>query len=231
MIVVRRDGELLLVTQPDHAHFAARLLALRRDDGLAGNPRRDEVLLAVREHDNGWREADAAPRVNDRLRPLDFREAPAPLRQEIWLRGVARYAEHHPYAALLIAAHARRLHADLRGEDWAEFLMRLGQIQEDLRARNGPDPQGLDADYGLLEWADAAALAALDVWPSFNLARGGGENRADGLHLRPFPLAGSTHFEIAARRIPDRAYESGPDLARTLAESRWGAVRVAVLPW
>jgi hypothetical protein len=231
MIVARRDGELLLVTQPDHAHFAARLLALRRDDGLAGNPRRDEVLLAVREHDNGWREADAAPRVNRLARPLDFREAPAPLRQEIWLRGVARYAEHHPYAALLIGEHARRLHAGQQGEDWADFLMRLGQLQEDLRARSGSLSRGLETDYGLLEWADAAALAALDVWPGFNLACGAGENRVDGLHLRPFPLAGSTHFEIACRRIPDRAYENSLDLARTLAESRWGAVRVGVLPW
>jgi hypothetical protein len=231
MIVVRRDGELLLVTQPDHANFAARLLALRRDDGLAGNPRRDEVLLAVREHDNGWREADAAPRVTEGARPLDFREAPAPLRQEVWLRGVARYAEHQPYAALLIAEHARRLHDGHRGEDWDEFRNRLGQFQEDLQARSGSLAQSLEADYPLLEWADAAALAALGVWPAFKLACGSGENRSDGLHLRPFPLAGSTHFEIACRRIPDRAYESGPDLARTLVESRWGTVRVGVLPW
>jgi hypothetical protein len=231
MIVVRRDGELLLVTQPDHAHFAARLLALRRDEGLTGNPRRDEVLLAVREHDNGWREADAAPRVNERFQPLDFREAPAPLRQEIWLRGVARYAEHHPYAALLIAEHAQRLHADHPGEDWAEFRKRLGRAREDLQARCGSLSQSLEADYGLLEWADAAALATLDVWPAFDLACGSGENRVDGLHLRPFPLAGSTHLEIACRRVPDRAYGSSLDLARTLAESRWGAVRVGVLPW
>jgi hypothetical protein len=231
MIVVRRDGELVLVTQSDHAHFAARLLALRRDDGLAGNPRRDEVLHAVREHDNGWREADAAPRVNERSGPLDFREVPAPLRHEIWLRGVGRYAEHHPYAALLIAEHARRLHAEHRGEDWADFRARLGELQEDLRIRSGSAGESLDADYGLLEWADAAALAALGVWPAFKLACGSGENRSDGLHLRPFPLAGSTHFEIACRSIPDRSYESTLDLARTLAESRWGTVRVGVLPW
>jgi hypothetical protein len=231
MIVVRWDGELLLVTQPDHAHFASRLLALRRDDGLAGHPRRDEILLAVREHDNGWREADAAPRVDERSRPLDFREAPAPLRQEVWLRGVARYAERQPYAALLIAEHARRLHAGHEGAGWAEFRTRLGQFQEDLQARSGSLSQSLESDYGLLEWADAAALAALGVWPAFDLARGRGENRADGLHLRPFPLAGSTHFEIACRRIPDRAYESGLDLARTLVESRWATVRVGVLPW
>ena len=231
MIVVRRAAELLLVTQPDHAQLAAQLLALRRLGGVANHPRRDDILFAVREHDNGWREADAAPRLDERGRPLDFRDAGAGLRQEVWLRGVRRYAENRPYAALLIAEHALRLHQDRSGNDWPGFLLHISRLQTELAETSSAQEAAVADDYGFLEWADAAALAALGVWPRFSLLLGKGEERAGGLHLEPFPMAGSTHFEIACRRVPDRAYDGIRDLAATLAESRWGTVRVRVLPW
>ena len=62
MIVVPEGATLLLVTQPDHAHLSGELLSLWRAGGLPENPRRADLLFAAREHDNGWREADAAPR-------------------------------------------------------------------------------------------------------------------------------------------------------------------------
>ena len=65
MIVVRRGASLVLVTQSDHAHFAAELLSLWRLDGFPDHPRRDDILFAVREHDNGWREEDAVPRLDE----------------------------------------------------------------------------------------------------------------------------------------------------------------------
>jgi len=231
MIVVRRPAELLLVTQPDHAQFAAQLLALRRLDGLGDHPRRDDILFAVREHDNGWREADSVPHLDERARPLDFRDVPPGLRQEVWLRGVLRYSESHPHAALLIAEHARRLHQDRSGDGWPGFLLHLDSLRTELAETSGAQEAAVAEDYDFLEWADAAALAALGVWPRFSLRLGRGEERAGALHLEPFPLAGSTHFEIACRRVPDRAYDGIRDLAATLAESRWGTVRVRVLPW
>jgi hypothetical protein len=231
MIVVRRDAELLLVTQPDHAQYASQLLGLRRRDGLAAHPRRDEILFAVREHDNGWREADAVPRIDGRSRPLDFRDCPMDLRQEVWLRGIARYAESRPYAALLIAEHARRLHLERAGEGWEAFRTRVEALHTEIGERSDATPDEIREDYAFLEWADAAALASLGVWPSFSLPLGRGEERSGKLHLDPFPFAGSTHFEMACRRVPDRAYSGVPDLAATLAESRWQTVRVGAVPW
>ncbi len=232
MIVVRRQAELLLVTQPDHAQLAARLLSLRRLEGLAEHPRRDDILFAVREHDNGWREADAVPRLDeDTARPLDFRDCPTNLRQEVWLRGVTRYAEDRPYACVLIAEHARAIHGGREGEVWTAFLARLESLQTELAASSDADQAAWRADYRYLEWADAAALAALAVWPRFELALGRGEERSGALHLEPFPFAGATHFELACRYLPDRPYASTRDLAGVLAESRWTTVRLGVLPW
>src|SRR5262245_59722275 len=98
-----KGGERLrLVSQSDHARFAFELLSLWRADDLPRHPRRPELLFAVREHDNGWREIDSAPRVDARGAPLDFLHVDDGARREVWDLGTARYAQEHPYATALI---------------------------------------------------------------------------------------------------------------------------------
>ena len=83
MIVATAGHQLQIVTQGDHARFAAELLSLWRADDLPEHPRRDDLLFAVREHDNGWLEADAAPRVDRATgRPHGFETIPIAPRQE-----------------------------------------------------------------------------------------------------------------------------------------------------
>ena len=52
----------------------------------------------------------------------------------------------------------------------------------------------------------------------------------DRLLLDPFPLAGSTTFEISCRHIPQRDYRSDTDLAMELATARWEKTSVRLLP-
>ena len=60
---------------------------------LASRPRRDAILHAIAEHDNGWAEGDAAPSVNPATGQIfDFISAPIAVRQGVWPRGVARLA-------------------------------------------------------------------------------------------------------------------------------------------
>src|SRR5581483_8368207 len=63
MIVRRTGGRIQLITQPDHAQLAGRIMA--RCAALADRPRRTSILLAVAEHDNGWAEEDAAPEAGE----------------------------------------------------------------------------------------------------------------------------------------------------------------------
>lgn len=235
MIVVDDPDSWLLITQPDHAWFSAELLSLFRTGGLPEHPRRVELLFAVREHDNGWRETDAAPRWNAETgRPHDFLTLPREERIELWQRGTARYAGEHPYAALLITRHALQLHQSRRGQDgWQEFLDYLGELHRGLAEETGILDE--EDDYRWLDLADLLSLGVCNRWREpFGRYGFQAEIRAEPqtftIHLDPFPLAGSTAFRIPCRRIPRRAYRGDADLGGELAAARWEDLAVRVAP-
>jgi hypothetical protein len=233
VILAAEPPDLILTTQSDHAHFAAELLGLWRADGLPRHPRRADLLFAVREHDNGWREADAAPEVDPASgRPRDFLTHPFAARREIWERGVRRYAQERPYAAALIAEHGLQVHRDRGPEaDWREFLEELEGQKNELLEAAGASEAELAADYPFLQLADTASLAACAAWAApFTAAGVRGSVAGAELRLDPFPLAGPTTFQVACRRISDRPYAGALDLTGTLASARWERRPLRVTP-
>ena len=114
MIVRVNGSSQLLITQPDHAALAALVMRQWRAGGLLQAPRLSSILLAVEQHDNGWREVDAAPLVDGGTgRVLDFIGAPDEVRRAVWPRGVDRLAAT-PYAAALVAQHALHIYRRYR---------------------------------------------------------------------------------------------------------------------
>lgn len=242
-MIVSEDGNLLLlVTQPDHAHFAAELLSLWRSNGLPAHPRRAELLFAVREHDNGWRETDSAPHCNPESgRPHDFLSLPREDRIELWRRGVSRYAGERPYAALLIVRHALNLHESRRGQEgWEAFMDHLDELRRELLATldstGMPGEEELEADYRWLDLADLLSLTACSRRPAaverhgFRALVESGEE-VTTLRLNPFPLAGATAFRVPCRRIPARRCRGDADLGGELAAARWQELAVRVAPF
>ena len=233
MIVVTEQDTWLFITQPDHAAFAAELMSLWRAEGVPEHPRRAALLFAVREHDNGWREADAAPRWNpERRQPHDFLTMPREARIEIWERGVSRFAGEHPEAALLITRHARRLHRDRRGQEvWDGLLETLDELELGLIEATGSTEEEIAADDRLLDRADLLSLAACNGWTDPFERHGVRARLRDGtLGLDPFPLAGATTFRIPCRRIPVRDYGGDAALGGELVAARWGEMKVRVGP-
>lgn len=233
MIVVTEQDTWLFITQPDHAAFAAELLSLWRADGVPDHARRSDLLFAVREHDNGWREADAAPRWDsERRRPHDFLTMPREARIEVWERGVSRFAGERPYAALLITRHARRLHRDRRGDEaWAGLLETLDELEQGLAEATGAPEEEIAADDRLVDLADTLSLGACSRWPDLFERHGVRARLRDGLlGLDPFPLAGTTTFRIPCRRIAVRDYGGDAALGGELVAARWGELTVRVSP-
>jgi len=231
MIVVPEDSQLRFITQPDHAHFAGELLSLWRNCGLPAHPRRDDLLVAAREHDNGWREADAAPRWDaEHGRPHDFLTLPREDRVAVWERGTCRFAAARPYVALLITRHALNLFRNRRQEEgWAELAAFLADLERSLLAETGAPREELEADYRLIDLTDQISLAACSgrrepaerYGVRFELREG-------AVRIAPFPLAGATSFRIPCRRIPNRAYRGDADLGGELAAARWQELNVRV---
>ena len=228
----KTSSELLWITQNDHAHFAAELLSLWRGDGLPTHPRRREVLLAAREHDNGWRENDSAPSVNPANgRPHDFLTLPAASRQELWCRGTGRYRHREPWAAALIVQHALHLHRESTDDGMPELLAHWRELRHELLQETGLDRKDLEDDYRFIDLSDHLSLALSSHWhKEFDQAGYRVQVKGDLVRLDPFPLAGATTFKLPCRRIPDRRYRSDSDLAVELATARWGETSVRVAP-
>lgn len=233
MIVVPEGAALRFITQPDHAHFSGELLSLWRTGGLPAHRRREDLIFAAREHDNGWREADAAPRWNaERGRPHDFLTLPREDRIGVWERGTCRFAAQRPYAALLITRHALNLFQNRRQEEeWAAFVAFLTELEQSLLEETGVPREELETDYRLIDLTDQISLAACNGWRKPVERHGVRIEPRDGtVRLDPFPLAGATSFRIPCRRIPGRAFRGDADLGGTLAAARWEEMKVRVAP-
>lgn len=201
MLKTRVGDDLWQVHQPDHGRLAGYLAAhwggangFARPGGYAPFPAPDElrqgVVQAVAEHDNGWWEWEADPPIDPadgwplgllevtRQRPDDS------LRR--WRLGVPRFADAHPYAALLISLHASHLYADpddaLRhplfggadstktlnsaAEPFRSFVAEQKAVQSDLLRRLTADlawaaavqPEHLYPHLRLLQVLDAVSL-------------------------------------------------------------------------
>ncbi|MEM9557013.1 MAG: DUF3891 family protein [Acidobacteriota bacterium] len=233
---------LRVVTQTDHAALAAEILRFWRADGVPTSPHRDALLFAAREHDNGWREVDAAPRTRDDGRPHDFRSMPEALRIELWNQGVARHAASADLgtadpeiacAAALIAHHAIALHLGRVGPQWEAARTDWTARRDELLAASGLQLEELEHLYRFVDLTDMVSLAACAGWtqriehrgvviaPQEAPDAGDGSDRTT-VALDPFPLAGATTFEVDARTIEDRAYAGDAELAVSLASApRW----------
>ena len=233
MIVVDEGSELRLITQPDHARLAAEILSLWRADGLADRPGYEDLIFATREHDNGWREADAAPSVDPVSgRPLDYLTIPAPRRRELWQRGTTRFIDDRPRAALLILEHGLSLHRDREQEDgWANFIEILETRRRELLDALEMEKAGLESAYEMLALADGLSLALCHRRPGrWEMAGYRGRIERNEMFLEPFPLAGATTFRLPSRVIPVRRYAGDADLGGELATARWQSLGVRIVP-
>ncbi len=222
-MIVRPDiHHLLLVTQPDHAALAGRIMEAWRADGLPAHPHRGTILLATHEHDGGWIEPDAAPLADPVSgAPFDFIEAPAEVRRAVWPCGVTRLVETRPYAAALVARHAMNVLRRYRDHaDWCDFFRTMERAEADALARaSAAERAGWPADYRFLFLGDLVSLVFCNGWTQPFEAEGYRIILTPaGIRVTPDPFGGKrVPLAVAARRIPARRYASDAELRDALA--------------
>lgn len=212
MIIRVERNALLLIRQPDHASVSAVLMD--GWTGLAANPHRDSVRLAIAEHDNGWREPDSAPVVAADGRLLDFVHAPDDVRRGIWPRGVERLAAT-PYAAALVAQHSLVIFDRYRAKsDWQPFFDEMTRRRNAHLAHSGRTETELLGDYALVRIGDLLSLVFCNAWTDEHTAGGYRIRLCDRstLVVTPDPFGGrDVSFAVEARRLPIRRFASPED--------------------
>jgi hypothetical protein len=164
-VIVRDLGDRVqLITQPDHAHLAERIM--RHCAALAGHARRADILAAVAEHDNGWIEEDAVPQRDPQTGAvMDFVTAPLAVRHAVWPRGVARLAAR-PWTAALVAQHAIAVYDRFRSTPaWQSFFARMEAARDEMLHASGGAMGDLLADYVFVRLGDLVSLSFCTGWP------------------------------------------------------------------
>jgi hypothetical protein len=219
-MIIRAEPARLYITQPDHAALAAEAISYWQDDNFASHPRRDVILLAAREHDNGWMEEDAETHLDGDGRPLDFVAVPAAIRQRIWPRAVARMAQRSTYAAALIAQHAIAVYSHTRTDPaWDQFFDRMTALRDSLLKQSGLPPATLAADYGFVNAADRISLAFCTGWrePLESMGRRIILGSRNMLEVMPDPFKGRrVPLRISGRRLADRTYATATEFRAAL---------------
>lgn len=222
LIVRHLDQRVLLITQPDHAHLAGRVMS--HCTALRDHPRRDPILRAVAEHDGGWAVEDADPHVDPALGiVLDFIHADTSVRQGVWPRGVSMLADRDAWAAALVAQHAITVYARLRESgEWREFFERMAALRDELVLRTGARLDDLEADYVFVRLGDLISLSFctgsddLSQFGDWRVTRSG--NRVT---VAPDLFGGAqVPVSVSAMEIPARKYRSDDELREAMRYPR-----------
>jgi Protein of unknown function (DUF3891) len=229
-VIVRPVGDRIqLITQPDHAHLARRVM--EHCVPLATRSRRDAILHAIAEHDNGWAEEDAAPHANPETgQVFDFVTAPASVRQHVWPRGVARLADD-PWAAALVAQHAITIYVRFRLEhEWQPFFAEMEDARDRMLRASGGPLNVLLADYVFVRLADLISLTFCTGWTDEQRFGEWTVRRFDARVVVAPDAFGGTEIpiEIAAKEIRHHPSLSDADLRAALGEAHTTILRGTV---
>ena len=229
MIVRAAGNRLELITQPDHARLARSVM--EHCAPLLTRPRKGSILHAIAEHDNGWAEEDAAPRVNPVTgHVFDFVTAPASVRQAVWPRGVARLSED-PWAAALVAQHALTIYERFRSEsEWTPFFTGMEAARDAMLDPSGLPLDDLFSDYVFVRLADLISLTFCTGWTD-EQRFGDWTVQRFGAHVivTPDAFAGSEiPVEIEARGIRNQPFRSDDELRNALSQAHRATLKGSV---
>jgi Protein of unknown function (DUF3891) len=220
VIVRSATGYAHLITQPDHAALSRRVM--EHWAPLANAARRDSILLAIGEHDNGWREPDADPAIDETGRVIDFVNAPADVKQPVWPRGVARLAAD-PYAAALVAQHAITVYDRFRGDrEWDLFFLEMETARDHVLGLAGISREDLQRDYAFVRLGDLISLTFCTGWREEQRYEHWRVSLDDGAQVRvtPYDLdVDELAVEVPARELYGQPFRSAAEFQAALSSA------------
>lgn len=212
MIVRRLSDRVQLITQPDHAHLARRIM--ERAVSLDDRPRRESILLAVAEHDDGWAEEDALPTIDFATGTVvDFVTAPLVVRHRVWPRAIGRLS-YDPWAAALVAEHALTVYDRYRSDPaWSAFFADLTELRDAMLGASRGSAEDLTSDYAFVRLGDLISLTFCSGWTEPQhfagwIVQGSGSR----VSVTPSPFSSTLPFEVPSRELAGTSFRSDAEL-------------------
>jgi hypothetical protein len=254
--MIRRDAgdDWLLISQVEHARIAAEVAEAWGNDQVAPLPSRELLIHAIRHHDDGWAEWEAAPTVNPETgEPRDFLEMPLADAAAIWTRSINLCACRSPWCGLWVSRHfchlaesAREHRRDRIDREAASvFLTAQQELQSRWRERVGSAADravsgALErAGYEWLRWFDGFSLwlcCAERSRPETLPLPGGAAvsltpRDAHHVTLEPSPFRGdSLQLTVSALRLGRQQFSSEHELQSALNSRAHGELSWLLQP-
>jgi len=257
-MIVRPLGEQVqVVQQTDHDDLSGEFAEALRSSSLWRFWRRQSVVEACAEHDEGWRIWERAPDLDPVTGgACDFLDVDLRRHLEFYRVAIDEIAARDPYAGLLVSLHGTGVYRSRHGIDPALTFQRLEQSEAELvsvfiseqeegqrrlAAELEVEPLEVWSAYRLLEVADRFSLyfcrpragEEVEVGP---LPGAVGEDVPLTLEpvddwtvlLRPNPFGREVSFELVRRLMPDRRWDAAAEFKRALEETPPEKVTVTV---
>ncbi|HUY92506.1 MAG TPA: DUF3891 family protein [Pirellulales bacterium] len=239
----------LLISQVEHARVSG-LLAERWDPAPFDRLNcREELLAAIRRHDDGWADWERTAGVDPESgRPLSFTEMPLAESLAIWRASIASAGRHGDLAGHVVSAHFCSL-LQRFSSNWRNDPAKAAIAGEFLACQQGYQAECLKTWSRRANVSDAPAIAgaalkvlqvfdALSLWlccsehplpETFELPGGSATTirsvAPSEAEISPWPFAmPRLEIEVAGRSVPAIRYRSRADLAvspATQAKLKW----------
>jgi hypothetical protein len=238
-MVLRELNEraVLCIGQPGHAWLSAQI-ARAWGNGLFPGPwPREEVLLAVEQHDIGMAAWDAEPTLNPETGlPHSFLELPLETHLAMWTRAPGLALTQSRWAGLLVSMHGTHLYGGRAGEPGvAEFLDAQTDLQRSLISSLGiSEAQARQAQRLLAAWDWASLAMCMKRLPttlqSEPPVRVGIGRREAEVTFAPWPFAtDSVRIAVEGRVIEER-FDDQDAMRAALARAPWRTLGFTLTP-
>ncbi|MCI0454611.1 MAG: DUF3891 family protein [Candidatus Dadabacteria bacterium] len=253
--MIRRDDKRgwILINQHDHAELSGEIMRHWGNDKFTKPVPYDEVIFAIKEHDNGWKEWDSTPEVNhENQYPKNFLEMTSLEQTEIWRRCFKRHSEEHPYASALIALHFGKLNEKSLNKnsnnsypktfhkeviDFLSNSLNINKSNLDLSSF----PKEVEVNLRLVQIGDIISLALCHGWTSNEIGYAPlnydsssttlSIKSSDGINftITPYPFSlPSVRFQIRERRLNQKRFSKDSELRQMLSETKYETIEFTI---
>jgi Protein of unknown function (DUF3891) len=253
-MIRREENEgWFLINQHDHAALSGQTMNYWGNEAFEPPDPRDELLFAITEHDNGWREWDSSPKVETQTGyPMNFMEMDFPDQKAIWTRSFGRFSEDHPYASALIALHFRVFNQKIIDKDDGNSEAKRLNFEMNKFIANSlnlefsnsglpPVPKKAKINLRLVQVGDIISLALCHGWPSIDIDAAPLNYEGTALKLKltssdgknyiinPYPFSqDKLRFQIIGRKLGRKQFNSDAVLRRILNESNFETLELLI---